>query len=90
MSEPYGDFELLHYWAGRTDERNERWLSSSASVADGIVRDLHPTSVLDAGCAMGFLVEALRQRGVDAADRRLRVRDLEVDESVASTARSPR
>ena len=26
----------------------------------------HPSSVLDAGCAMGFLVEALRKRGVDA------------------------
>ena len=35
-------------------------------MADGIVRDLRPASVLDAGCAMGFLVEALRERGVEA------------------------
>lgn len=35
-------------------------------VADRIVADLAPTRVLDAGCAWGLLVEALRARGVDA------------------------
>jgi methyltransferase family protein len=30
------------------------------------VKDIQPRSALDAGCAMGFLVEALRDRGVDA------------------------
>jgi GT2 family glycosyltransferase/SAM-dependent methyltransferase len=35
-------------------------------IAEAIVRDIAPTSVLDVGCAMGFLVEALRDRGVDA------------------------
>jgi SAM-dependent methyltransferase len=47
-------------------ERNEHWLKFFGGVADGIVRDFHPTTVLDAGCAMGFLVEALRERGVEA------------------------
>lgn len=37
-----------------------------AHVADVIVEQLHPKTVLDAGCAMGFLVEALRDRGVEA------------------------
>ena len=37
-----------------------------AHVADAIVEQLHPKTVLDAGCAMGFLVEALRDRGVEA------------------------
>ena len=56
-----------NYWGGGGPyERNERWLSFFDDVAEGIVRDLHPTSVLDAGCAMGFLVEALRKRGVEA------------------------
>lgn len=35
-------------------------------VADEIVDNLHPKTVLDAGCAMGFLVAALRDRGVEA------------------------
>src|SRR5581483_4975462 len=37
------------------------------SIAERIVSDIAPGSVLDAGCAMGFLVEALRDRGVEAA-----------------------
>lgn len=48
-------------------ERNEHWLRFFGGVADGLVRDFHPTTVLDAGCAMGFLVEALCERGVDAS-----------------------
>ncbi len=35
-------------------------------IADRIVEDIHPASVLDAGCAMGHLVAALRDRGVNA------------------------
>ena len=63
----YGASYFANYWGdGGAYERNERWLSFFAAVADGIVRDLGPESVLDAGCAMGFLVEALRERGVDA------------------------
>lgn len=47
-------------------KREERWLAFFASIADRIVSDIGPRSVLDAGCAMGFLVEALRDRGVEA------------------------
>jgi GT2 family glycosyltransferase len=47
-------------------ERNPHWLTFFARIADAIVREINPSSVLDAGCAMGFLVEALRQRGVQA------------------------
>jgi SAM-dependent methyltransferase len=64
----YGSSYYSNYWGGGGPyERNDRWLSFFGEVADGIVRDLHPSSALDAGCAMGFLVEALRKRGVDAA-----------------------
>ena len=57
-------------------------------VADGIVRDLHPSSVLDAGCAMGFLVEALRKRGVDACGIDVSEYAIsQVDESVADRCR---
>ena len=63
----YGAAYYRNYWGGGGPyERNERWLKFFGEVADGIVRDLHPSSSLDAGCALGFLVEALRKRGVDA------------------------
>ena len=37
-----------------------------SAVADRIVADLNPKTVLDAGCAMGLLVAELRDRGVEA------------------------
>jgi SAM-dependent methyltransferase len=58
-----------HYFrhdCGTPYERNDHWLEFFGRIADGIARDLEPTSVLDAGCAMGFLVEALRKRDVEA------------------------
>jgi SAM-dependent methyltransferase len=62
------DYSAYYYRhdCGIPYERNEHWLGFFAEIADGIVRNLHPGSVLDAGCAMGFLVEALHKRGVDA------------------------
>jgi hypothetical protein len=51
---------------GQPYERNETWLRFFGLVADRIVADISPRQVLDAGCAMGLLVETLRDRGVDA------------------------
>jgi SAM-dependent methyltransferase len=45
----------------------ENWRQFFSGVADAIVAQLAPKSVLDAGCAKGFLVAALRERGVDAS-----------------------
>lgn len=64
-----GDEYDAHYYAtqcGQPYERNEHWLRFFAGIADRIVADIAPRSVLDAGCAMGFLVESLRDRGVEA------------------------
>lgn len=58
-----------HYYAtgcGSPMERNAVWLAQFAGIADRIISDMQPRTVLDAGCAMGFLVEALRARGVEA------------------------
>ena len=44
----------------------EPWLTHYATIADRIVREVAPATVLDAGCGMGLLVAALRARGVDA------------------------
>jgi SAM-dependent methyltransferase len=60
----YGRYYYRHD-CGIPYERNSHWLEFFGKIADAIVRDLRPTSVLDAGCAMGFLVEALRARGVE-------------------------
>lgn len=51
---------------GEPYERSEVWLNLFSSFADRIQREILPRSVLDAGCAMGFLVEKLRERGIEA------------------------
>jgi SAM-dependent methyltransferase len=51
---------------GQPYERSDTWLTFFGEIADRIVTDINPTRVLDAGCAIGMLVEALRARGVDA------------------------
>lgn len=47
-------------------ERTAEWLGFFTTIADRIVGDIAPRSILDAGCAKGLLVEALRDRGVEA------------------------
>ncbi len=59
----------LHYFAhhcGRPYGRDPEWLRFFATIADRITADFRPRRVLDAGCAFGLLVEALRDRGVEA------------------------
>ncbi len=48
-------------------ERNDHWLTFFGMVADRVIALTEPVTALDVGCAMGFLVEALRDRGVDAS-----------------------
>jgi SAM-dependent methyltransferase len=63
----YGADYYAHYWGGGgAYERNDQWLTFFGNVADGLIRDFHPTTALDAGCALGFLVEQLRKKGVKA------------------------
>jgi hypothetical protein len=61
----FDSFYYLHN-CGMPYERNEKWLASFDRVAERIITELNPRTVLDAGCAMGFLVERLRVRGVEA------------------------
>jgi len=42
------------------------WTRFFGEIADFIAFELRARSVMDAGCAIGLLVEALRERGVDA------------------------
>jgi SAM-dependent methyltransferase len=60
------DAHYFRTYNGAPYERSAIWLTAFAAMADAIVRDIRPRTVLDVGCAMGFLVEALRDRGVEA------------------------
>jgi len=55
-----------HYCGKKPYTRSEEWLALFGRFADRIASDIRPRRVLDAGCAMGFLVEALRDRGIEA------------------------
>ncbi len=61
-------FDATYYatGCGRPYQRDEVWLSFFGGIAERIVAEIAPASVLDAGCAYGLLVEALRERGVAA------------------------
>lgn len=85
----YGEQYYAHYWGGGGPyERNDQWLGFFGTVADGLIRDFHPTSTLDAGCALGFLVEALRKRGVEAEGFDISEFAIsQVDESIAPYCR---
>lgn len=65
--EMYGSDYYSNYWGSPAYSRDEpHWVPFFAGVANRIVSGLKPVTVLDAGCAIGFLVEALRNLGVQA------------------------
>jgi GT2 family glycosyltransferase/2-polyprenyl-3-methyl-5-hydroxy-6-metoxy-1,4-benzoquinol methylase len=64
-SDLYNAYYFAH-GCGRPYQRDEHWLGFFSGIADRIVSELQPKTVMDVGCAMGFLVEALRERGVEA------------------------
>lgn len=69
LDSPGEEMYDAYYYAhdcGRPYQRDEEWLSFFGKIADCIVSDFQPKTVLDAGCAMGFLVEKLRERNVSA------------------------
>jgi SAM-dependent methyltransferase len=65
-----GDASFDEYYyahcCGDPYERSEPLLRFFGGIADRLVGDIAPKTVLDAGCAIGLLVEALRERGVEA------------------------
>ncbi len=61
----YDGYYFATSW-GHPYEGSEDLLRFFAGVADRIVGDIGPASVMDAGCAIGYMVEALRGRGVEA------------------------
>ena len=64
-AEIYDAYYFAH-GCGRPYQRDEEWLGFFANIAEQITTRIQPTTVLDAGCAMGFLVEGLRAREIEA------------------------
>ncbi|MDE2180249.1 MAG: methyltransferase domain-containing protein [candidate division NC10 bacterium] len=66
--DPYDEryYDTYHSATGVPYRREEPWLSFFTGIAERIVQEIQPRTVLDIGCAKGFLVEALRDRGVEA------------------------
>jgi hypothetical protein len=61
----YDSYYFAH-GCGRPYHRDDSWLDFFDSIAERIVAGINPATALDCGCALGFLVEALRRRGVAA------------------------
>lgn len=62
---PY-DATYYAHGCGRPYVRDDVWLAFFGRIADRIAADIAPRTAMDVGCALGFLVETLRDRGVDA------------------------
>ena len=58
--------EYFHNAFTRPYGRDDHLVRFFERIAEAIVTEIGPRRVLDAGCAMGLLVEALRLRGVEA------------------------
>ncbi len=63
---PLFDSYYYAHGCGAPYQRDEGWLAQFGRIADAIVREIQPRTVLDVGCAIGLLVEVLRARGVEA------------------------
>ena len=66
---PASELFDAYYYAHDCGEpylRNDIWLNRFDAFAYRICQDIQPGTVLDAGCALGLLVEVLRKRGVQA------------------------
>ncbi|MFN2461577.1 MAG: class I SAM-dependent methyltransferase [Candidatus Velthaea sp.] len=63
------EYDAAYYASGCGSlpyERNAHWLEFFGDLADNVIRSLNPRTVLDAGCAHGFLVESFWDRSVHA------------------------
>ena len=60
------DAYYFAHCCGRPYLRDDHWLSFFSAIAERIATQIQPRRALDAGCALGILVEALRARGIEA------------------------
>lgn len=65
-ADDYGAYYYDTYSCAPYDPEAPVWRTIFANVANNIAKTLNPTTVLDAGCAKGMLVGALREIGIEA------------------------
>lgn len=69
MNQLYNSYFFNEFYekeGGGNYMNKEVWLPYFENIAEKIIANFSPKTVLDAGCACGYLVEALRNRGVEA------------------------
>lgn len=62
----YYDADYYKSHCGEDYERGHGWEETFGDYADRIIKEINPHKTLDVGCAKGYMVEALRDRGVEA------------------------
>ena len=60
------DEDYYRFDCGPEPHDSQKTIDFFSSVAKRIIQDFSPRTVLDVGCAMGHLVGALRENGVEA------------------------
>ena len=62
------NFDQYYYATscGKPYQRDDEWLAFFAGITKKIKTEINPSTVLDAGCAFGFLVEKMREQGLQA------------------------
>ena len=62
----YYDKYYFAHCCGIRYQRDDTWLEFFNSIAARIASEIRPATALDAGCAIGLLVESLRQHNIEA------------------------
>ena len=60
------DEKYYNSHCGQEYKRNNGWKEIFGTYSDRIVKEINPKKTLDIGCVIGFFVESLYDRGVDA------------------------
>ena len=63
------EYYKIHCGKGEYCRSNPQWGLFFGSIAETLIERLAPSTHFDAGCALGFLVEAFRDRGISSFGR---------------------
>lgn len=65
MDITYGNYFFTDFkGCGENYTKRDHWEPFFDNTAQNLIDKFNPSTVLDAGCALGYLVEVLRKRGI--------------------------